>query len=115
MSTLSYETLLEQGHAIAKLYALDPMLNGLTPELINILLTNHIEKIKAANNYDATTNLINAGLSSHLGMAINVSDFITVAEDCVKLYEIFAAWRSKLLASMDVQAPHIKDRAVDQV
>ena len=99
-SSTSYESLLEQGHAIAKLYALDPMLKDMTPELINILLTNHIEKIKAANDYDATINLINAGISGHLGMSVNVSDFITVAEDRVKLYDIFAAWRSKLLASI---------------
>ena len=102
LASASYESLLEQGHAIAKLYALDPMLKGMTPELINILLTNHIEKIKSANDYDATTNLINAGISAQLGVSVNVSDFITVAEDRLKLYSIFAAWRSKLLASMGV-------------
>ena len=99
---ISFDALLEQGHAIAKLYSLDTMLTGLTPELINILLTNHIEKIKAANDYDATTNLLNAGISSHLGLSISVSDFITVAEDRSKLYNIFSSWRNKLLASMDV-------------
>lgn len=98
----SYECLLEQGRAVAKLYSLDVMLNGMTPDLINILLTNHKEKIRAANDYSSTTNLLNAGLSSHLGIAISVSDFITVAEDRDKLYNIFAAWRSKLLASLDV-------------
>jgi len=98
----SYESLLEQGRAVAKLYSLDIMLNGMTPDLINILLTNHIEKIRAADDYSATTNLINAGISAHLGIAISVSDFITVAEDRDKLYNIFAAWRSKLLASLAV-------------
>ena len=99
----SYESLLEQGRAVAKTYALDVMLNGLTPDLINILLTNHIEKIRAADDYSSTTNLLNAGISAHLGVAISVSDFITVAEDRDKLYNIFASWRSKLLASLAVQ------------
>jgi hypothetical protein len=76
------------------------MLTGLTPELINILLQNHIEKIKAANDYDSTISLLNTDISSHLGMTISVSDFITEADDRTKLYNIFSSWRSKLLASM---------------
>lgn len=104
MSTTAahYQPLLDQITKIASNYSFGTMLNGFNPELINILLRNHLEKLKAASSYTATHKLINDAISSQFGMAMDLTNFITTATDRDQLYKLFAAWRLQLLAEVQV-------------
>jgi len=98
----SYQALLAEITTIASSYSLATMLNGFTPELINLLLHNHIEKIKQADTYDTTLILLNDALSSQMGFRMQISDFITHDDDRKRLYELFALWRLRLLVDAGV-------------
>lgn len=98
-SSPPFETLLAQITVIANKYPMGQMLKGFTPDLINLLMQNHLEKIKLASTYESAAQLINDSLASKLGAGMDVSQFITADADRVQLYSLFAEWRTKLLSA----------------
>lgn len=107
MST--YQSMLNEVICIVHPYALDDMLIGVTTYVINSYLRSHLEIIKGAVDYNATIFLISDIISRHFGIRLCATEFITMAEDREKLYHIFAAWRSMLLAEIDVQNQNSTD------
>ncbi len=103
MSSSTYETLLLETKLIVSKYSLDTMLKGFTPSLLNILLQNHIEKLKDASDYEKTVLLINNALKSQFGASVSLDDFITLDSDRYKLYSLLSQWRFKLLADLQIQ------------
>ncbi len=95
-----YQSIVDEFTKIASHYSLGSMLDGFSPDLINLLLHNNIDKPKGAYSHEETQKLINASLSFQLGMAVDISSFITTEVDRKKLYELFAAWRLRLLAEI---------------
>lgn len=93
----SYQQLFDSVHAIAKSYSMAELMDGFTPELINILLNNHITKIQQATTYEITLKLLSDAVSSHLGVQMSVENFITKVQDRETLYALFQQWRHKLL------------------
>ena len=100
--TASYQNLFDEVVKVAKSYSMADFLNGFTPELVNILLTNHIGKIEKADSYESTIQLISESLSTHIGVQMKVENFITKEQDRQTLYDIFKTWRIKLLAEENV-------------
>jgi len=98
----NYQSLLDEITKVASNYSLGTFLNGFNPSLVNLLLNNHLDKLKAASSYEATIKLINDTISSQFGMAMVISDFITSEADRKKLYELCAAWRLQFLAEIPV-------------
>ena len=90
---------------IVTIYGMEEMLEGFTPDLINILLRNHIDKVKQAQDYNATLALSTAALSAHLGTSIDVADCIKNESDRKKLYQLMADWRVLLLAEVFLSHP----------
>jgi hypothetical protein len=99
----TYQSLLDEISTIASAYSLDVMLKGFTPELINILMNNHLDKIKLATDYESSQKLINDAVSAQLGVAVDASVFITKLDDRKRLYELFAFWRTRLLEEASIQ------------
>ena len=95
----SYQFLFEQVVQIANGYSLATMFDGFNPELINILLREHLDDIKKADSYDTAIRMMNEAATQHLrlGVAIRVENFITKGEDRTHLYELFKTWRELLL------------------
>ncbi len=102
IATATYQSMLDEIIQIASKYSLGAMLSGFNPDLVNLLLHNHLDKIKVASSYEETQKLINAAISSHLGVSMDISHFITAQTDREKLYELFAAWRLRLLAEVTI-------------
>lgn len=102
MTSPNYQILLSEMTLIANKYSLGQMLVGFTPDLINLLMHNNIDKIKMADSYDTAVALINASLSDQLGAGMDVSKFITADSDRVLLYSMFAKWRTLLLSTTGV-------------
>jgi hypothetical protein len=98
----SYAQLFENIVGIARKYHLDGMLTGYRYDLVNILMRNHLADITRASDYEKTMQLFNRACASHLGYALEVSDFISDPKDKEQLYEIFSTWRIKLLAESTV-------------
>ena len=111
MSTDSYHALLTEITKIASSYSLATMLNGFTPELINILLHNHLEKIKQAVTYETTLTLLNDAISSQMGISMRISNFITLVDDRERLYQLFALGRVRLLTDAGIAIPGVVDSA----
>ena len=103
MSSSSYDTLLLESKLVMSKYSLDKLLKGFSPELLNILAQNHIDKVKQADSYEKSILLINNAISHQFGTAVSFNDFITDATDQHKLYSIFAQWRAKLLEELGIQ------------
>ena len=99
MST--YEQLLSKAIVVLEKYALAAFIRGFTPVLVNQLMVNHIEKVRQASSYDNVFAMLNAALSTQLGVQTSVDKFIAKKEDRDMLYEIFQTWRMMLLAEKD--------------
>ena len=97
----TYQQLFDSVLGIAKSYSMEQFMDGFTPELVNILLNNHITKIEQATTYEITLKLLSDAVSSHLGVQMSVENFITKVQDREILYDIFQQWRSKLLQLED--------------
>jgi len=97
----SYESLLTEIRQIVSTYSLATLLNGFTPDLINILMRGHMEKVKLADTYESTESLINAAITHQVGCGMVLSSFITTEADRHRLYTIFSNWRTQLLAEVD--------------
>jgi hypothetical protein len=63
------------------------MLKGFTPELINILMTNHKERLKGADSYESCERMLNEALAPK-----TVNDIVPEKADRLRLYELFAEW-----------------------
>ena len=99
--TCSYKPLLDEISKISSAYTFGTMLKGFTPDLINLLMRKHSEKLKNASSYQATETFIDDAISSQFGISMGINDFITSDTDRQKLYELFASWRVLLLAEME--------------
>ena len=110
MSTLSYPELFEEMKKIANHYSLASMLEGFNAELINLHLTNHIDQLVAAHDYDTTEKMLNHAGTEYLKentpfpMDFFIDDWITKELDRQLLYDYFKCWRAKLIAEEDVMA-----------
>lgn len=115
MSTPSYQQLLDAVHTMADKYGMDDLLTGYEPDLINLLLQNHIEKVRAANSYEKCIAMLNQALSAHLQRSVDVNYFITKEQDRHELYDLFKAWKDRLeaeMASPRLPMPSITDAPV---
>jgi hypothetical protein len=88
----SYHTLYSDVLTIASKYPFGHLLKGFTPELINILMTNHKEKLKGADSYEKCEQMLNEALAPK-----KVNDFVPDEADRLKLYDLFAEWILTLL------------------
>jgi hypothetical protein len=93
-----YYHLYEQLAKIADGYSLSSLIIGFNADLINVLLSNHIDKLRAASDDITMLKMIEDGLSAHVGMKIQVSMFITKDNDRHRLFELLHEWRSAVLA-----------------
>jgi hypothetical protein len=98
----SYQALLDEISTVASNYSFGVMLKGFTPDLINLMMQNNLEKVKAASSYAEAVKVLNAALSIQLGVSMGIDQFITSEEDRQKLYALFATWRVRLLAESTV-------------
>lgn len=95
-----YNQILAEVKVITAKYSMANLLKGFTPELLNLLLQNNIDKLKDAADYIKTVQLINDAIHAQFGNGVNLDDFVTDKSDCEKLYSLFAQWRGKLLAEL---------------
>ena len=107
MSASPYKPLLDEMVKIASSYTFGALLNGFTPDLINVLMRIHREKVNGASSYQTTETLINDALSSQFGIPMGINDFIPSDPDRWKLYELFASWRLLLLAEIETPVVYI--------
>ena len=98
---LTYEQLFLVIRALAVDYGLDEYLEGYTAELINILLRNHIDKLRRADSYETTMQLIRDALSVYTSVTISVTDIIPSEDGRRQFYHFFRQWREQLLAEVD--------------
>ena len=99
---LTYVQIFDKVIAIAKSYYIAGFLVGFTPELLNILLTNHIELVRSATTYEQAMSLANDAMVKHMSMGgVRVENFITVENDRRELYSLYSQWRSLLLTGSD--------------
>ena len=92
-----YAKLFDKLVVIAKSYYMGNLVTGFTPELMNILLTNHLSAIRNVDSYEQVLDLANTSLTKHLGSTVLVQNFITVESDRKELYSLFMQWRALLL------------------
>lgn len=102
IAATTYQSMLDEIIQITSKYSLGAIFTGFNPDLVNLLLRNHLDKIKIASSYEETQKLINAAISSQLGVSMDVSHLITAQADREKLYELFATWRVRLLAEITI-------------
>lgn len=89
-----YTSLLKNITSIVDKYQMGALLNGFTPELINALLQDKMDKIREADSYDKTIAILNDGLK---GYGMSIEGVIKEKADREQLYANFKAWRLLLL------------------
>ena len=94
----SYESLFVQVKEITSKYPFGIFLDGFDPDLINLLLRSHLDKLKKASSYETTQKLIYDAVSMH------VDDYISDEPDRKSLYELLAKWRLQVLAEVEAEA-----------
>ena len=109
MSDMSYELLFGEVKKIVTKYALAAMMDGYDVELVNLLLTNNIDRLIEAKTYEATVEMINEAGTAYMAttyfpIAFHVDSFVTEEVDRQLLYQIFKCWRSKLIREEDVMS-----------
>jgi phage terminase Nu1 subunit (DNA packaging protein) len=96
---MTYSIWFNQGIAVLKKYGFDSLADGWDYELVNMLLGKHIDKVRAADSKEKTTEMFEAGLSAHTGMkGMRLCDFINDTQDINVIYTIFLQWRTVLLS-----------------
>lgn len=111
----SYQQLLDAVHQLADKYGFDDFLTGYEPDLINILMQNHIENVHAADSYEKCIAMLNQAISAHLGASVNVNNYMSDEQDRHQLYALFKAWTAKLekdLAPPTVQVASVQSTPV---
>jgi len=98
-----YAPLLSAARVVAKKYGYDELMEGYDVSLVNILMCNHIQKVRDATSYEKALQLIEQTVAMLLGAKISVSEFISDENDRIELYRIFAQWRSILLGEVQPQ------------
>jgi hypothetical protein len=96
-SSSSYQSLFEEITKIASNYSLGTMISGFSPDLLNQLLRNNMDKVEASSSYEEAIKVLNEVAVSQIGFRVDVSNFIHSEDDRRKLYELFAQWRTQLL------------------
>src|SRR5665647_467972 len=112
----SYQELFENTRSVMAQYGMDYLMVGYDAELINILLSNHFEKVRETVTYDDVLLLFNQAVSKHLtkwisfGSMMKVESFLK-PDDCKHLYSIYTCWRSKLMDA--VSYTHLRAHETD--
>lgn len=98
MSSQSIEELFQLMVIILTKHGLDSYLEGYDAELVNLLMSNHLQEVQAADSYEACMKMMNEAIAVLLGAPITVDQFMPSDVDRQACYSLFQQWRGQLLA-----------------
>ena len=96
MATL--QSLYDQALVVLKKHGFDLFIPvGMSPELINLLMQNHLDKVRAADSQQKAEKMMDDAMTAHIGLPIRVESHLREEADRKALYHVFAQWRTMLL------------------